>query len=51
MKKAYSTPEVEKINFQYRDQVVVASSACVSRWENVGSNGCEDKPVWVEHVN
>ena len=29
MKKAYSTPEVEKINFQYRDQVVVASNRCV----------------------
>ena len=27
MKKVYETPEVEKIAFQYRDQVVVASGS------------------------
>lgn len=50
MKKTYETPSVEKVAFQYRDQVVVASG-CVSRWENVGSDGCEGKQDWVEHVN
>lgn len=25
MKKTYVTPEIEKVSFQYRDQVVVAS--------------------------
>ena len=30
MKKTYETPEVEKIAFKYRDQVVAASSSrCV----------------------
>lgn len=29
MKKVYETPEVEKIAFQYRDQVVVASGRCI----------------------
>lgn len=51
MKKTYETPSVEVVKFQYRDQVVVASNGCVSRWENVGSSGCEGKQVWVEHVN
>lgn len=27
MKKTYVTPEIEKVAFQYRDQVVVASNA------------------------
>ena len=29
MKKAYETPEVEVVKFQYRDQVVAASGRCV----------------------
>lgn len=29
MKKTYETPSVEKVAFQYRDQVVVASGRCV----------------------
>lgn len=28
MKKVYETPAVEKVEFQYRDQVVVASGGC-----------------------
>ncbi len=51
MKKNYETPSIEVVKFQYRDQVVVASGTCVSRWENVGENGCEGEQVWVEHVN
>lgn len=53
MKKTYETPSVEKIAFQYRDQVVVASGqSCESKWENVGLTGCpKDEQVWVEHVN
>lgn len=37
MKKTYETPSVEKIAFQYRDQVVVASgvhSNCEKVWVN-----------------
>lgn len=44
MKKVYETPEVEKIAFQYRDQVVVASGtisgSCTYDYygENAGVN-------------
>lgn len=43
MKKVYETPAVEKVAFQYRDQVVVASGACGSQWLNdapPGGVGC-----------
>ena len=35
MKKAYETPEVEVVKFQYRDQVVAASGACKDQYGNV----------------
>ncbi len=38
MKKVYETPEVEKIAFQYRDQVVVASG-CHEKYSNVDTDG------------
>lgn len=41
MKKAYSTPEVEKINFQYRDQVVVASNT--NFFGHSGVSTCENE--------
>ena len=50
MKKAYETPEVEVVKFQYRDQVVAASGNCVGKYENTGIGGC-DNPVFVEHLN
>lgn len=37
MKKTYETPSVEKIAFQYRDQVVAASGfggSCTFHYEN-----------------
>lgn len=45
MKKAYETPSVEKVEFKYRDQVVVASGggACTQHYirnEDLYSN-CE----------
>ena len=46
MKKVYETPAVEKVAFQYRDQVVVASGGnCGSQWVNnapAGEQGCKD---------
>ena len=45
MKKTYETPSVEKIAFQYRDQVVVASGRCVVQGEYshyVGECGKDD---------
>lgn len=52
MKKTYETPSVEKIAFQYRDQVVVASGNCISAWKNEGDNACkEGNPEHVEYLN
>ena len=49
MKKTYVTPDVEKIAFQYRDQVVVASNLvinCGQTWYNEGeaANDCTPGP-------
>lgn len=42
MKKTYETPSVEKVVFQYRDQVVVASAGgCIlTKNAQVGSDEC-----------
>lgn len=44
MKKTYVTPEIEKVAFQYRDQVVATSGGtrCYLDWDGHGStaNGC-----------
>ena len=39
MKKVYEAPSVEKVEFQYRDQVV-AASGCISAWINEGDRHC-----------
>ncbi|MBQ2976170.1 MAG: hypothetical protein IJE17_01625 [Clostridia bacterium] len=42
MKKTYVTPDVEKVAFQYRDQVVAASNipgtVCTQSWVGLGSH-------------
>ena len=49
MKKTYETPNVEKIAFQYRDQVVVASGGeltCSFHWtQENGQDGCNGSVV------
>ena len=43
MKKTYESPSVEKIAFQYRDQVVVASGGhtCIINWtDQSGQENC-----------
>lgn len=42
MKKTYETPSVEKVAFQYRDQVVVASGSysCSQTWYYQQKDGC-----------
>jgi len=52
MKKTYETPSVEKIAFQYRDQVVVASgnTNCESKWVNIGVSECTDGNKHVEYI-
>ena len=50
MKKAYVTPKVEKMEFQYSDAVIAQSNGC--RWEipmGDGFKGCIEKPVGPEH--
>ena len=50
MKKTYETPSVEKVEFKYRDQVVVASG-CVDRWVNIGETECTDGNKHLENLN
>ena len=51
MKKTYETPSIEKIAFQYRDQVVAASgNVCyVSHQRVPNTNECEGEDV--THTN
>ena len=52
VKKNYETPEAEKIMFNYRDQVVAASSlSCPSRWVNIGVTSCVEGNKHFEHLN
>ena len=50
MKKVYEAPTVEKIEFMYRDQVVVASG-CIDKWVNIGENSCTSDNAHLEKVN
>lgn len=51
-KKTYETPEAEKMLFNYRDQVVVASNnTCQSVWVNVGVSNCTDGNKHMEYLN
>lgn len=50
-KKNYETPEAEKIMFNYRDQVVAASQACLSRWVYIGVDSCTQGNKHLEHLN
>ena len=50
-KKNYVTPEAEKIMFNYRDQVVVASMSCLSAWVNIGVSSCAEGNKHLEHLN
>ena len=43
MKKEYTTPEVEKVEFNYREQVVASpSTSCESVWVHKGFDSCTD---------
>ena len=41
MKKEYTTPEVEKVEFNYREQVVASPTNCDSYFGHSGSNTCD----------
>jgi hypothetical protein len=52
MKKAYEAPKAEKMEFDYSDAVVAASSSC--EWEiKMGDtyDGCIDRPKDAGHAN
>lgn len=52
MKKTYEAPSIEKIAFQYRDQVVVASGTCPGQYINTGDGYCpKENQVWIDHYN
>ena len=53
MKKTYEAPSIEKIAFQYRDQVVVASGTnCKEHYEHTGHGSCpEDEQVLVKPLS
>ena len=54
MKKTYETPEAEKMDFCYRDQVVAASTSgdkCLSVWVNEGVGSCTDGNQHYESLN
>lgn len=50
-KKTYETPEAEKMMFNYRDQVVVASGACKDQWVNYGDGSCTDGNAHLEKLS
>lgn len=43
MKKAYVTPAVEKVDFQYDKAVVASGQYCTNEWKFQGDNGCKDQ--------
>ena len=51
MKKTYEAPTAEKMEFNYRDQVVVASGTCTDSWVNTGVNSCTDGNAHWEKLN
>lgn len=54
MKKTYETPSVEKVTFQYRNQVVATSGTatkCESTWMHTGESSCTEGNDHVDHLN
>ena len=49
MKKNYQAPEVEVVKFEYKDQVVAASSGCIAQRGNTlfdSTSECEGIIGW-----
>ena len=53
MKKTYEAPSIEKIAFQYRNQVVAASvcAPIYAQTDNSGDKICDTTPDYQEHNN
>ena len=43
MKKAYVTPTVEKVEFQYDKAVVASGKNCTNEWKFQGDSGCNEQ--------
>lgn len=50
-KKRYETPDAEKMMFNYRDQVVAASTGCGAYFSQYGEKGAGCNSVVEEHMN
>lgn len=54
MKRYYTKPTVEKVEFNYREQVVAASGGCVYEWSNITDSAsvtCHENRVPNNNVN
>lgn len=51
MKKTYEAPTAEKMEFSYRDQVVVASNSCTNVWVNIGDTYCAEGNKYQQSLN
>ncbi len=47
MKKTYETPSVEKVNFDYKNQVVASGGSSTCYFRNIGASGCESKIEYI----
>ena len=53
MKKEYNAPLVEKVEFNYREQVVASNGGgknCIYVWQNEGLVGCEGTQTLVGYL-
>ena len=53
MKKEYTAPEIEKVEFNYREQVVASSttpSTCIDVWIHSGQGSCTDGNSYLESL-
>lgn len=46
MKRAYTSPMAEKVQFQYQEQVV--ASNCIDVWVNIGYASCTEENAHYE---
>ena len=53
MKKTYVAPVAEKINFEYKDQVVAASRNCTNLWVKEGTVEvkCQDQEFVMNYID
>lgn len=51
MKKAYVTPTMEMVEFNYNERVVASgTTSCKQKWVNIGTKNCESGNESLEWV-